>query len=254
MGRIWMLGGGGGADLDVITAEAKDVLAGKVIVDKDGNPLSGTMQTMSGGTYTPSTSQQRISCAEKKMTGDIIIPAFTLPSANVIKKGVTVDFYGKKVTGTFQGYVDDKLWIYNHGTWSNMTTPGFTGYKANVAPVDSGGTITFTQNDTRRIGVTKSSINFSGYKYLKMNVYGQKNHYGVTSVGAKFLDNPSDDAGKQPGGVSELPDKTWTLVTIPLANVQKWAYLWVSFSTIRGSTSAETTVDSKINEIYLSKY
>lgn len=68
-----------------------------------------------------------------------------------------------------------------------MTTPGFTGYKANVAPVDSGGTITFTQNDTRRIGVTKSSINFSGYKYLKMNVYGQKNHYGVTSVGAESL-------------------------------------------------------------------
>ena len=114
--------------------------------------------------------------------------------------------------------------------------------------------LSLTQNDTRRIGVTKSSINFSGYKYLKMNVYGQKNHYGVTSVGAKFLDNPSDDAGEQPGGVSELPDKTWTLVTIPLANVQKWAYLRVSFSTIRGSTSAETTVDSKINEIYLSKY
>ena len=74
--QIWMLS----------LREAKDVLAGKVIVDKDGNPLSGTMQTMSGGTYTPSTSQQRISCAEKKMTGDIIIPAFTLPSANVIKK------------------------------------------------------------------------------------------------------------------------------------------------------------------------
>ena len=87
-----------------------------------------------------------------------------------------------------------------------------------------------------------------------MNVYGQKNHYGVTSVGAKFLDNPSDDASEKPGGVSELPDKTWTLVTIPLANAQKRAYLRVSFSTVRGSTSGEVTVDSKINEIYLSKY
>ncbi len=252
MGRIWMPGGGGGADLDVITAEAKDVLAGKVIVDKDGNPLSGTMQTMSGGTYTPSTSQQRISCAEKKMTGDIIIPAFTLPSANVIKKGVTVDFYGKKVTGTFQGYVDDKLWIYNHGTWSNMTTPGFTGYKGHIAPVDSGGTITFTQNDTYRAGVTKSSINFSGYKYLKMNVYGQKQHYGATNVNASFIDNPSDSI-LQSSSKTALPDKAWTLVTIPLANVQKRAYLLVDFITIRGS-SGETTVDSKINEIYLSKY
>lgn len=39
---IW-LPGGGGADLDVVTAAAGDVLAGKVIVDKDGEPLAGTM-------------------------------------------------------------------------------------------------------------------------------------------------------------------------------------------------------------------
>ena len=38
MGRVLMTGGGGGADLDVITAEADDILSGKVIVDKDGNP------------------------------------------------------------------------------------------------------------------------------------------------------------------------------------------------------------------------
>lgn len=43
MGKIWMPGGGGGADLDVITAGAGDVLAGKVIVDKDGEPLDGTL-------------------------------------------------------------------------------------------------------------------------------------------------------------------------------------------------------------------
>lgn len=35
---------GGGADLDVITATSPDVLAGKVIVDKDGNPLTGTLE------------------------------------------------------------------------------------------------------------------------------------------------------------------------------------------------------------------
>ena len=43
MGRIWMPGGGGGADLDVITAGAGDVLSGKVIVDQDGNPITGTI-------------------------------------------------------------------------------------------------------------------------------------------------------------------------------------------------------------------
>lgn len=43
MSKIWIPGGGGGADLDVVTAGAGDVLSGKVIVDKDGNPLTGTM-------------------------------------------------------------------------------------------------------------------------------------------------------------------------------------------------------------------
>ena len=43
MGRLWIPGSGGGADLDVITAAASDVRKGKVIVDKDGNPLTGTM-------------------------------------------------------------------------------------------------------------------------------------------------------------------------------------------------------------------
>lgn len=60
MGKIWMPGGGGGADLDVVTAGSGDVLAGKVIVGADGEPLVGTMpnrgavsQTLNaGGSYT----------------------------------------------------------------------------------------------------------------------------------------------------------------------------------------------------------
>lgn len=45
MGRIWMPGGGGGgADLDVITAASGDVLKGAVIVGPDGEPLTGTLE------------------------------------------------------------------------------------------------------------------------------------------------------------------------------------------------------------------
>lgn len=56
---IW-LPGGGGTDLDVVTASAGDVLAGKVIVGPDGEPLTGTLalsgnasdgQVLSGQTY-----------------------------------------------------------------------------------------------------------------------------------------------------------------------------------------------------------
>ena len=60
MGRIWLPGGAGGADLDVITAGAGDVLSGKVIVDKEGEPLTGMLaltgtaadsHVLSGQTY-----------------------------------------------------------------------------------------------------------------------------------------------------------------------------------------------------------
>ena len=56
---IW-LPGGGGADLDAVTASAGDVLAGKVIVGPDGESLTGTLalsgnasdgQVLSGQTY-----------------------------------------------------------------------------------------------------------------------------------------------------------------------------------------------------------
>lgn len=42
MGQCITMFGGDGADLDVITATAPDVRAGKVIVDKEGNPVTGT--------------------------------------------------------------------------------------------------------------------------------------------------------------------------------------------------------------------
>ena len=44
MGRIWMPGGGGGADLDMVTAAAGDVLKDKVIVRPDGEPLTGVLE------------------------------------------------------------------------------------------------------------------------------------------------------------------------------------------------------------------
>ena len=47
MGNILIAGFGSAVDLDVVTAEAGDVVAGKVIVDKNGNPLTGTL-TLTG--------------------------------------------------------------------------------------------------------------------------------------------------------------------------------------------------------------
>lgn len=43
MGKIWMPGGGNSTDLDMVTASAGDVLTGKVIVDTEGESVTGTM-------------------------------------------------------------------------------------------------------------------------------------------------------------------------------------------------------------------
>ena len=51
MGNILIAGFGSAVDLDVVTAEAGDIVAGKVIVDKNGNPLTGTL-SLSGNTET----------------------------------------------------------------------------------------------------------------------------------------------------------------------------------------------------------
>ena len=43
MGEVLIMPGGGGVDLDVITADASDVAAGKVFVDRQGNPMTGVL-------------------------------------------------------------------------------------------------------------------------------------------------------------------------------------------------------------------
>ena len=69
MSRIWMPGGGGGgADLDLVTARAGDVLAGKVIIGPNGEPLTGTLaltgtaadsQVLTGRTYYNTNAKER---------------------------------------------------------------------------------------------------------------------------------------------------------------------------------------------------
>lgn len=160
MGKIGMSGGGSSADLDVITAGAGDVLAGKVIVDQDGNPLTGTMAnrgavsqslaingsytipkgyhngsgkvsqsvpTQGAKTITPGANQQQVA-AGRYLTGAITVPGFSMPAANLIKKGAKITIYGRTVTGTWEGYVASNKDIYNRGAWGS-------GYSSNIVKV-----------------------------------------------------------------------------------------------------------------------
>lgn len=91
---------GGGSDTSAVTATAPDIVSGKVIIDSNGNLITGTMPTMAGSTITPSKSRQTISCSGKKMTSNIIVKAISdqytqlQPGQVVFPEGVSPELIG----------------------------------------------------------------------------------------------------------------------------------------------------------------
>ena len=154
MGRLWMPGGGGGkgAKLEAVTAGAYDVREGAVIVDKNGNPVTGlvptrnkwtanlpingqvtipwgihdgnglvtqNIPTQAAMTLNPGTTQKTAYVYQKYMLGNITVPAINIPAA-YIKKGQRITFPdGSSVVGTFEGYVANANDLYNRGIYNN---------------------------------------------------------------------------------------------------------------------------------------
>lgn len=69
--------GASGVSSDELTAMRSDVFNDKTAVTADSNDeaIVGTGVSMNGGTYTPSTSVQTISCNGKRMNSNVIINA-----------------------------------------------------------------------------------------------------------------------------------------------------------------------------------
>ena len=144
MGIIWMPGGGGGADTSVVTATAEDVLAPKVIVGPDGEPIDGTMvnngavshslpingtypipkgyhdgngkvsqsiPVQGGSTTTPGTVAKTVVAANRYVNGNIVVAGDSnLIPAN-IKKNVII--FG--VRGIAEGYFPTATDLYLRG-------------------------------------------------------------------------------------------------------------------------------------------
>lgn len=155
-----ILGVPGTATGDATLDSAGDMLNGVIGYGKNGAKYIGNIASLAGGTKTPTTSKQTIACKNKYMTSDIVIPAFSLPAASSIKKGVTVTIYGKSVTGTFEGYVSDNLFLYNAGTWSNISTTGLTNCTAASTYLTMNGYITRTN----------ATVDITNYKYIKVKI------------------------------------------------------------------------------------
>lgn len=193
MGRIWMPGGGGGADLDAITAGAGDVLAGKVIVDKDGNPLTGTMPdrgavnqslaingsytipagyhngsgkvtqdipTKGAQTYTPGTANQTIA-AGQYLTGPQTIKGDpNLISANIVKgktifgvPGVAEEYKTPASMPSYEGTI-----TYHNGTATLSNGQNYLEITQNAF------------NGAKSIARFNTAVNLSGWNYINTTV------------------------------------------------------------------------------------
>ena len=199
MGRIWMPGGGGGADLDVITAGAGDILAGKVIVDKEGNPLTGTMANQGaktaalncGGSYTIPAGYHNGS--GKVTANSLASQTSATAAAGNILSGKTAWVNGSKITGTIasQGAL-----TLNPGTTAktgsvsgkymtgNITVPAISIAAANIK---KGVKITFPDGSS----VTGT---FEGYVLGNGEIY----KLGTVGIGGGFQPIPYGPSGVSP--------------------------------------------------------
>ena len=183
--------GGDGADTSVVTAGAEDVLSGKVIVDANGNPLTGTMtnrgaisqslgingsytipqgyhngsgkvsqsiSTMGAQTITPKSSAQTVSCNGKYMTGNI-----TVNAANIYKV----------VTGTAT-VVKTITFLYYSTTyygWS-VSPSGFTSISCVFwSTSDPRGSVAFSVSSSNGYyvitGSDRTSTKITTYDYMQ---------------------------------------------------------------------------------------
>lgn len=221
MGQILMTGGGGGIDLDAITAVADDVLAGKIIVDQNGDPLTGTltlsgdagaadvlsgktfyttdaknrqtgtMGTMGGGTYTPSSVWQTISCNGKKMTGDISIVGDGNLNAGNIRSGVSI--FG--VSGGVHQYA---VWEGSVATsgYGIFTYSGNNGSTYLPYLAISGFWFTpLTVSAYAWIGSSRSFTGYDGYNYMPDTGHNYQPNTGSASFAYNSLVVPVKAAG-----------------------------------------------------------
>lgn len=155
MGKVYMTGGGGSADLDQITATAEDVISGKVIVDEDGDAVEGTLKltgtataanVLAGTTFynTDAKSQLTGTMANRgnyNATITSVNGSVTLPAGYYSGGKIAVNLTGSTYTCTFGSTAAETTkGQYAVGTEYKLSLPSITSQTSNLISV-SGTTI-----------------------------------------------------------------------------------------------------------------
>ena len=134
MGKLIIINNGNNINLDNITATSNDILYGKISIDNNGNKIIGTIQSQSGSTVTPGTSNKTVISSGKYTTGNIIVQGDADLIAANIRQGVNL--FG--VAGTCRQF---KTWTGTGNAPSSTRTKfpdvgghTFYNYVLTVAP------------------------------------------------------------------------------------------------------------------------
>lgn len=179
---ILVKSGGGGVTSEDVTAKKSDILVGKTAVTadsddeiaegtlcsdatldtaaslssgviaygQDGTRIEGTMANMNGGTWTPNSSNQTISCAGKKMNANIIIGA--VPSSYV---------------------PTSSAYIFNNGAFGNLVNKGWSATSNNVISIRDGKLIWYMASlDYNVTLILTGSIDLTPFKTFRYKPYG----------------------------------------------------------------------------------
>lgn len=126
----------------------------------NGAKITGTMETMAGGTYTPGSSDQTISCSGKKMTSNIVIKAAAGVTSNqvVFNLGVFTHVIGTHpyyVSSTnFRSNLSKGPWIYGD---SDNNFKGCLLASPQNCNIDANGVL-----------ILKGSVNLQYFKYIQV--------------------------------------------------------------------------------------
>lgn len=177
-----MPGGGGGADLDVITAGAGDVLAGKVTVDREGEPLVGTVKDQGNWSFSELAAGSAVTIPEGKHGGGGKVTAKSLASqtpgtsaAGHILAGKTAWVNGSKITGTIPSQAGGTL------------TPSTSAVTANCS-----GKYMTSNYTIPAFALPPANALRKGYSYT---LYGKT----VTGTLEQWLSSPADVTGNETG-------------------------------------------------------
>lgn len=200
MSKIWIPGGGGGVDLDVTTAQAGDILAGKVIVGPDGEPLTGTMPNrgavsqvlpingnytipagyhnglgkvtqnipvQSGSTITPGTITKTAVAAGRYVSGNVNVAGDPNLIASNIRDGVTI-------FGVRGNVVEYKSPATVNITPKLGVTAGHITPSVSIDPAE-GGTLLFYTKSPGSYAFAMlnngSGLNLTGWNYINASTY-----------------------------------------------------------------------------------